>query len=249
VQKLPRYKRSAKLILQKKFGLTQDVDSVLISMVGRLNEQKGIQLLTKKMISGKSPVEAILEKNKKVQFLVAGPLAKTEVETLQFEELWRGLQKKYPGRIHGEFSFLAHKEALQITQASDLFLMPSRYEPGGITQLESLVAGTIVVGHNIGGIAATLQNYNPEKEQGNSFLFNRFTADAFYLALNNAIELISYKPKRFAMIARAALAKNDWSHRAPKYLALLQSAMGVFESKNSYRHLDGRKHMLESCKP
>ena len=249
VRKLPRYKLSAKTVVQKKFGLDLDPSAVLFSMVGRLTEQKGVQLLTDNPAGGTiSVLERILLRYPKAQFLIVGPLARMETEVRRFEEIFSVLEKRYPKRVKGVFNFIPHRQALEITHASDFFLMPSRYEPGGITQLESLAAGTLVIGHNVGGIAATLEHFNPERGTGNSFLFNEFSCTALHDVMSIALSVFENKQLRLGLIAQAALAKNDWSHRAPKYLSLLQYTSGALEKSNGYRHLDGRRHLLESLK-
>ncbi len=177
-----------------------------------------------------------------------GPLARVEGEVRKFEQVFADVQTRYPNRVRGVFNFIPHRQALEITFASDFFLMPSRYEPGGITQLESMAAGTLVVGHRVGGIAATLEQYSPEKGTGTSFLFDSFSGLALRQAMLAGLGIYENHKLRFHLIGQAAFAKNDWSHRSPKYLALLQHAGGALQISNQYRHLDGRRHLLDAIR-
>ena len=250
IKKLPDYKQATKLIVQKKHGLQENPNAVLISLVGRLAEQKGIQLLSGCPTGDNcSVLEAVLRQYPEVQFFIGGPPSEGDQSVADLQRTIRDLLPRYPGRISAVFDFIPHQQALEITQSSDIFLMPSRYEPGGITQLEALATGTLVVARNVGGIAATLANYSPERNEGNSFLFKEFSSTALKDVLLSAIETVKDPGTRSVLIARAAGAEHDWSHRVPKYLSILQYVAGVFEPRSYYAHLAPRWHLLNSLRP
>ncbi len=249
IKNLPEYKRVTKLVCQRRYGLAEDEDAVLISLVGRLAEQKGIQLLSGCAEGDWTNVlESVLRAFPRVQFFIGGPASEGDAAARELRSVIEDLTARYPGRIRGVFDFIAHKDALEVTQASDIFLMPSRYEPGGITQLEALAAGTLVVARNVGGIAATLSDYNPDRDEGNSFLFREFSSAALKSVMCRAIETINDQGRRRKLIARAAVSENDWSHRTPKYLSILQHVAGVFDPRSYYAHLAPRWHLLNSLR-
>ncbi|MDD2942801.1 MAG: glycosyltransferase, partial [bacterium] len=155
----------------------------------------------------------------------------------------------YPGRVAAHYDFIKHREALEITKAADLFLMPSRYEPGGITQLEALAAGTLVVARNVGGIAATLVDYSSSTMTGNAFLFSDYSADALLDALVRGVQVVGDNSRHAKLIEKAAHAENDWSDRVPKYMALLQYISGALSRRQGFSHLSSRNDALRSIRP
>jgi len=249
VANMDRYKLVSKSVVQEKYGLEKRPEALLISMVGRLAEQKGIQLLTGRASGERcSVMESLLRANPEVQFILGGPPSLGDVSVEEFAREVADLSKRYSGRIVGLFDFIPHEDALEITQSSDLFLMPSRYEPGGITQLEALATGTLVIARKVGGLAATLENYSTVRTSGNSFLFLDYTSDALLKVSQRAIDTMREGEVRNILVNSAALAENDWGHRAPKYLALLQHAAGVFEKNSSYPHLQTRARLIDSLR-
>lgn len=249
VANMDQYKLVSKSIVQAKYNLEPRSDALLISMVGRLAEQKGIQLLCGKAKGEKcSVLETLLRDYPEVQFILGGPPSLGDPAVEEFARVVSELSRRFPGRIVGVFDFIPHEDALEITQSSDLFLMPSRYEPGGITQLEALATGTLVIARKVGGLAATLQNYSTVSSTGNSFLFLEYSSDALLKVSRRAIETMSKPESRETLVTAAATAENDWGHRAPNYLALLQHASGVFHRDASYPHLQSRARLVSSLR-
>lgn len=243
---LDRLKSTLKQGVQRTYKLIQDPAAVVVSLIGRLAEQKGIRLLIER-VGEVSTLEAALIRFPEVQFVIGGPATEGDQSVAELRDLCEELQLRYPGRINAMFDFLPHREALVITQASDLFLMPSRFEPGGITQLEALAAGTPIVARNVGGIKATLRNYNPADESGNSFLFLEFTATALFEAISRGVDLMRDESKRAKIIAEAAYSKNDWADRLPKYVALFHHVLGISDTR--YPFLAHERKELESIRP
>jgi starch synthase len=157
-----------------------------------------------------------------MQLLVAGPTTEGDRASIDLRNTLNYLAWKYPGRVATHFDYIPHAKALEIIFGSAFFLMPSRFEPGGITQLEALAAGTLVIGRNIGGISATIENYNQDDRTGNGFLFNDYTPTAFANTAHWALAS-SEDPTVYAMlVANARSARHTWSDRVPAYLAMLQ---------------------------
>jgi starch synthase len=227
VESVSRCKRNLKKLVQKENNLIVDDRAVLGVFVGRLTEQKGLGLLSSVLPNGLSVVENALIQYPDFQLLVAGPPSRFDPSYIEFERFFMDLQKKYPGRCAGRFEFVPHKYAIEFTSAADMFLMPSRYEPGGITQLEALAVGTTVVAHRVGGLSATLSPF--KTTSGNSFLFERFTQEAFWDSLQSANEVLGTEEGRNILIERALKARNGWEHRVPYYLSLFQKVLGIFD--------------------
>ena len=250
IKKLPDYKLATKLVVQEKCGLSQDENSILISLIGRIAEQKGISLLSGQANGEQvSLLESLLVTYPKVQILIGGPPTNGDTCFHELETVVSDLEKRFSGRIKAIFDFIPHRDALEITQGSDIFLMPSRYEPGGITQLEAMATGTLVVARNVGGIAATLVDYCPFKDEGNSFLFKDYSSLALKEAISRSIAVVNDSQKHNALIKRVAGAESDWSYRVPKYLSIFQHVAGVFDSKKSFEYLDQRWNLLNSLRP
>lgn len=249
IDKLVHQKQVTKSLVQRRLGLAVDDGAVLISLVGRLAEQKGIQLLTGRIgATGVSLLETILRRHPDVQFLVGGPPSHGDPAMEDLAHVVKQLEERLPARIRGVFSFIPHQEALELTLASDLFLMPSRYEPGGITQLEALSCGTPVIARRVGGIAATLLDYSVELDRGNSFLFYEYSSSALFAVMERALGVMSDATRRRALIAQSIRAENDWSHRVPRYLTVFQQVAGVLDQRRSYPYLASRHHLLHSVR-
>jgi starch synthase len=215
-------KASVRESLQRRFGLTPTRDARLISFVGRLAEQKGLSLLSGFVSGGHSALEELLIRHKDIQLLVAGPTTEGDRASLDLRNTLHYLASRYPGRVATYFDYIPHAQALEVIFGSTFFLMPSRFEPGGITQLEALAAGTLVIGRNIGGISATIENFNHQAMTGNGFLFNEYTPTAFTntatWALNSSQDSATYA----MLVENARTARHTWSDRVPAYLAMLQ---------------------------
>lgn len=220
-------KSKLKSLIQAENGLEINDEAILGVFVGRLTEQKGLGLLSAQLDTGLSVIEDILETVPTFQILVAGPPSYFDQSFIEFERYYSYLQAKYPGRCARKFEFVPHKYAIEYTAAADLFLMPSLYEPGGITQLEALAVGTTVVAHRVGGLSATLSPF--KLTSGNSFLFESFSQEAFRDSLQAACRILSDLDGKKLLVERTISARNGWEHRVPYYLSLFQKTLGIFD--------------------
>ena len=247
LQNVCSYKKATKNALQALYKLEKNHDAILISLVGRLAEQKGIKLLSH-FAGQMSLLEEILLDYPHVQLIIAGPVSRGDPVGQELQMLLSDLEFKYPGRIRGLIDFIKHRDALSITLGSDLFMMPSRFEPGGITQLEALAAGTAVVAHAVGGLAATLRDYNEATKQGDSFLFLDYSSKALRNALDRALGVFRDDAQRLSVVRNAYASEHDWSYRLPKYLALFQHITGALSLGRHYRYLYDKLPVLDAIK-
>jgi starch synthase len=219
---LLKAKSASRKSLQRRFGLDASKDAQLVSFVGRLAEQKGLSLLSGYVFEGRSALEELLVRNDTMQLLVAGPTTDGDKSSIDLRNTLNYLSWKYPGRVATHLEYIPHAQALEIIFGSTFFLMPSRFEPGGITQLEALAAGTLVIGRNIGGISATIENYDQEAQSGNGFLFNDYTSTDFATTTHWALNSVEDPAVYTMLVTNARNAPHTWSDRVPAYLAMLQ---------------------------
>ncbi|MBZ0268471.1 glycogen synthase, partial [bacterium] len=160
--------------LLQELGLSYDPRVPVVGMVTRLAYQKGIDLL-----EGVLP-EALRDLDFSLVVLASGEE--------RYERFFLALQHRYPKRVcfyRGYEPRLAH----WIEAGSDLFLMPSRYEPCGLNQMYSLLYGTVPIVRNTGGLADTVELYDPITDEGNGIVFDHATTDGVRWALRAALDL------------------------------------------------------------
>lgn len=219
-------KQDAKRAIQERYGLAHDPNARLISFVGRMAEQKGLSLLSG-FVAGQniSTLESMLAGHPDVQILVAGPTTEGDRCCDRLRASLEYLSALYPGRVRAVFDYMPHSRALEAIFASTFFLMPSRFEPGGITQLEALAAGTLVIGRNVGGISSTVENFDPSRGTGTGFLCDEFSATAFANTCQWALTVTRDQQAYEGLVTRATQARHSWSDRVPLYRAMLQTIL------------------------
>ncbi|MBI2644261.1 MAG: glycogen synthase [Candidatus Wildermuthbacteria bacterium] len=198
-----------KLHLQKEFNLDMGEDIPVLGMVGRLYEQKGIDLLF--------PILEVLLAEHMIEFVVVGG-GEPEYRTF-FEEL----NKKFPHRV-GTHLMSDVTLARHVFAGSDLFLMPSKFEPCGITQMEAMRYGAIPVVRETGGLADTVENFDPIRNTGTGFTFEEFHSYAFFGAIVRGLETYKYKKTWERLVRRAMKADFSWNTSAKRYIELYQRA-------------------------
>jgi starch synthase len=209
--------------IQESMGLLVGENYTLLSITGRLAEQKGLYLLRDSNRSNRIGIlEEIMWRFSNLQIIIAGPPSSNDESSVRFIEYVYYLKRRFPKRVGSMIEFVPHRTILSFLFASDLLIMPSRFEPGGIAQLESLALGTAVVARNVGGLRATLENFNESEGTGNAFLCNEHSAEAFGNTLLWAISCIQRPDIKQIIIQNCFNSKHDWSDRIDEYRDFLK---------------------------
>lgn len=204
-------KMENKLAFQREHHLPERRDVPLIGLAHRLTEQKGFDLII--------DILPILIRQP-IQVAVAGGGDR------EYTTFFRHMAKKYPQQVatHLEFS---EAMASHIYAASDMFLMPSRYEPCGISQLISLRYGSIPIVHRTGGLADTITDFDPRTGVGTGFLFYNFTGPDLLMAMTRSIETYKY-PRVWEHLTWQAMRQSfSWELPARQYVDLYRRALAL----------------------
>jgi len=191
--------------LQKEFNLEISQDIPILGMVGRLEEQKGLELLF--------PILEILISEFNIQFVIVG------AGDPKYRTFFEEISKKYPKKV-GCHLLSDFKLARHIFAGADIFLMPSKFEPCGITQMEAMRYGAVPVVRKTGGLADTVKDFNTLDNSGTGFVFEKFNSYAFLGAIVRALETYKHKKIWAKLIKRIMKSDFSWQTSAQKYLEL-----------------------------
>jgi starch synthase len=210
-------KAANKLELQREFGLRVNGAVPLFGNIGRLVEQKGVDILL-------GALEEMLGGN--LQFVLLG------AGTPFFENAYQDLMKRYPGKVSVRIGFnegLSHR----IEAGCDFFLMPSRFEPCGLNQMYSLRYGTIPVVRATGGLDDTvidIRDYadpNEGASKATGIKFQEHSSAALAKALRKALALYD-EPELLAQFRQNAMAADfSWTHTAEQYMRVYEKALAT----------------------
>jgi starch synthase len=203
-------KAQLKGMFVERHGLTPGADIPLAGIVSRLAAQKGIEL----MFEGLPRILA----SRPMNFVALGN------GEARYEDFFSALARSFPARVHfhrGYDDELAH----WIEAASDLFLMPSRYEPCGLNQMYSLRYGTVPVVRATGGLADTVEDFDPATRRGTGFVFQRYEAADMVNAIRRALTV--YRQPHLWSTLRANGMRRDfsWRRSADGYDRLYEEAL------------------------
>lgn len=205
-------KKENKRALQRELGLNVDEHAPLIGMVSRLSAQKGLDLVDRVL-------DGIM--NTGCQLVVLG------MGESRYTDLFGWAQWKYAGRLAASFQ-MNHRLAHHIYAGADLFLMPSMFEPCGLSQLISLRYGTLPITRETGGLRDTVLSYNEYTGEGNGFTFFNYNAHDMLHVVERAAGIYYRQPDVFKMLAaRAMKGEYGWDQSARKYLALYEGLTGL----------------------
>jgi starch synthase len=215
-----RRKKKNKTELQRLVKLERNPDIPLIGVVKRLTEQKGFNLIMETM-------DTILRLQ--LQIVIVGSGFR------EYVTYFKKMAKLHPKKI-GFYTPFTEKMESQIYAGSDMFLMPSRFEPCGISQLKSLRYGSIPIVHETGGLSDTITNFNPKTRKGNGFTFKAYSREDFLIALARALENYKYPQVWEFMTWNAMRQTYSWELPAKKYILLYHVAINNKRRYNQKHH-------------
>ena len=196
------HKMANKLALQKELGLEQDTGKFVIGLISRLTNQKGLDLVN-------TIVPQILDGNTQVVVLGTGDK--------QYEDAFRYYEGAYKGTFCACIQY-DESRAHRIYAGSDALLVPSRFEPCGLTQLNAMHYGTIPIVRETGGLKDTVQPYNEYNGDGNGFTFDRYDAGLLLDAINRAKTLYFTNRYHWDEVVQRDMAKDvSWENSAKQY--------------------------------
>jgi len=202
-------KKENKKMLQQEMGLPVN-DTPLIGIITRLVDQKGLDLIT-------DIFDMVMSLG--VQFVLLGSGED------HYQKLFAQLKMKYPRQTAANIGFNVEL-AQKIYAGADIFLMPSRFEPCGLSQMISLRYGTIPLVRSVGGLADTIEDYNPETDKGNGFSFKPYQAQELFAAIKRAVDMYRLKPELWKrLVERAMQSDFSWERSAGEYVEIYRKAI------------------------
>ncbi|MBC8274166.1 MAG: glycogen synthase [Chloroflexi bacterium] len=203
-----------KRALQKRARFAGGVEVPLIGMVSRLDEQKGLDILT-------ASFDILLQKTEAQMFILGRGRE-------EYHNLLRQAASRYPEQL-AVFIDFDDTLARLIYAGCDMFLMPSRFEPCGLGQLIAMRYGAVPVVHHTGGLADTVQDLTQDMSKGSGFVFQGYDSEAMLAAIQRAVN--SYTKKAWQNVMRRIMALDfSWHASAKRYESIYRKAL---ELKNS----------------
>ncbi len=197
-----------KLDLQREANLPLNPEIPVIGMISRLADQKGFDLLAEVL-------DPLLRLPLQIVILGTGDQ--------HYHELLSDMAKKHPNMA----IFLTFNVCLaqKIYAGSDMFLMPSRFEPCGLGQLIAMRYGSVPIVRDTGGLADTVQDFDPATGLGSGFVFERYDSMQLFATVVRAVETFKHKDVWRQLCARNMELDFSWSTSAPRYVDLYEKAM------------------------
>lgn len=187
-------KYTSKYYIQEQFGLKKEKEWPLFCSVARLVEQKGIELI-------KDVLPGLMDLG--IQVIIFGD------GDQQYVDYFNQMKERYPGQF-GFSNNYSDDMAVKVFAGSDFYLMPSRFEPCGLSQMMAMRYGAVPIVHSIGGLKDSVRPYSEFDGIGDGFSFSKYTSKALYLACLQAIKLYFADRKAYRVI-RDRCFKKDFS--------------------------------------
>ena len=200
-------KEKCKAELQKELGLNVDASAPLVGIISRLSNQKGFDL-----------IECVIRElmGTGIQLVVLG------MGEAKYTNLFSWAESEYPGRLAARFA-MNHQLAHRIYAGSDMFLMPSQFEPCGLSQMIAMRYGSVPIVRETDGLRDTVLSYNKFTDEGNGFTFFNYNAHDMLHTVRRAVHY--YKHNRevwYKLIVRGMTGDYSWYSSAGKYLELYE---------------------------
>ena len=208
--------------LQHEANLQQDPAVPLIGIISRLTDQKGFDILG-------DAIDHILDLD--LQFVLLG------TGDPHYHEMLSRIAQAYPGKVAIYLTFNASL-AQKIYAGTDMFLMPSRFEPCGLGQLIAMRYGSVPIVRATGGLADTVQDFSPATGEGDGFSFVRYDRWALFATTVRALENYKYKETWHKLQVRGMMADFSWNASARKYVDLYRRALDIHDQESI---ADGQK--------
>ncbi|MEK7607874.1 MAG: glycogen/starch synthase [Patescibacteria group bacterium] len=207
-------KRDNKIWLQKHYGLKNGPNIPLVCMTSRIVEQKGFALII-------PIIPALMETG--MQMIIMGDGDGEIIKA--FDDM----QKNFPG----QFIYTPFDSARETSlyAGSDIFLLPSRFEPCGVNQLIALRYGCIPIVHHIGGLADTIIDFDPWTEDGNGFTFAGYDSNSLLFAMARAMETYKYKDVWKRLVVSGLREANSWIIPTKKYIELYKTTIKLRKAR------------------
>lgn len=204
-------KKKNKRALQEELGLEQDTDKFVVGIISRLTDQKGLDLINFIM-------NALVDPYTQVAVLGTGDP--------RYEESFRYYENHFKGRVCSNIMY-SEERAHKIYAGADALLVPSQFEPCGLTQLIAMHYGTVPIVRETGGLKDTVQAYNEYEETGNGFSFYEYNANQLLNIVNYAKTVYFTRRESWdAMVKRDMEQDVSWARSATQYKALYDSMLG-----------------------
>lgn len=202
-------KKANKVALQKELGLPVRESAFVIGIVSRLTEQKGFDLVSYIMDDLVSQLD--------VQIVILG------TGESKFENVFHHFHSQYPDKVSAYIGY-SEEKAHKIYASADAFLMPSLFEPCGLSQMISMRYGTIPIVRETGGLKDTVQAYNEYENTGTGFSFCNFNADDMKYVVEYAYHVFRDERKAWEDMMQRAMAQDfSWNKSAGEYEKLYDS--------------------------
>ena len=200
-------KEICKQELQKELGLEVNPTVPLVGIISRLSNQKGFDLI-------ECVIRELMATG--IQLVVLG------MGEAKYTNLFSWAESEYPGRLATRFA-MNHQLAHRIYAGSDMFLMPSQFEPCGLSQMIAMRYGSVPIARETGGLRDTVLSYNKFTDEGNGFTFFNYNAHDMLHTVRRAVHY--YNNNRdvwYRLIVRGMTGDYSWYSSAGKYMALYE---------------------------
>lgn len=203
-------KKRLKAELQEKLGLKKDPDVPLVAIITRLDRQKGIDMIAEVF-------DKMMDLG--IQFILLGN------GELKYEDFFKWKERQYPERVCSYIGF-NQPLSIDIYGGADMFLMPSIFEPCGLSQMIAMRYSCVPIVRETGGLKDTVTPYNEFTGEGDGFGFKNISGEELLKTLEYAISIYKDKFKWEKVVKNAKTRDNNWDTSAKKYIELYKKVEG-----------------------